>query len=212
MCPQGPPIYSVGCELCQEFQVRTFAFDHSISSRLIVETDTVLVFPTLGCFEEGYVLVSPRRHVVSTASLPIDEFDDVMSTVADVRKRVTKHYGPTCIFEHGMGRKGEAAGGCIEHAHLHIIPRAEIVGPSLLSSVPFHTRISWAALNEWSGRPYLLLSCGDQEDAWITDPPEGLRSQHFRRAAAEALGVGDSYDWAADYGIDKIGATIERLK
>jgi diadenosine tetraphosphate (Ap4A) HIT family hydrolase len=200
------------CELCAEFAGGDPPINVAgMAARLIRPADRVAVFPALGSFVEGYILVCPRRHVRSVASAGPDLHEFLM-VYREIHRIVESEYGPTMTYEHGMGHiEADSAGGCVEHAHLHIVPatfsqthevrrRSGIIGP----------QHSWDSLDFWAGRPYLLLASGG-DDPFVVEPPPGLRSQHFRRVTADVLEVSDHYDWAVEPGASRMRATWERL-
>jgi ATP adenylyltransferase len=73
-------------------------------------------------YNNGHVLVAPRRHVSDLSLLSKEEQAELMSLVALGMKALSEEYSPQG-FNVGMNL-GKAAGAGIEdHLHLHIVPR-----------------------------------------------------------------------------------------
>ena len=73
-------------------------------------------------YNNGHILVSPRRHVADLSLLSREEQGELMSLLALGMKEISEEYSPQG-FNVGMNL-GKAAGAGIEnHLHLHIVPR-----------------------------------------------------------------------------------------
>lgn len=73
-------------------------------------------------YNNGHVLVAPRRHVADLSLLSKEEQAELISLVALGMKELSEEYAPHG-FNVGMN-VGQAAGAGIEdHLHLHIVPR-----------------------------------------------------------------------------------------
>ncbi|HYY93014.1 MAG TPA: hypothetical protein VE713_00755, partial [Pyrinomonadaceae bacterium] len=79
------------CELCSEFTTRVCPFLSPRRSRLLFESRDFLVFPALGSFVEGYLLICPRVHVPSYASLEQGLLGKLQNML-DVTKHIVKTY------------------------------------------------------------------------------------------------------------------------
>jgi len=53
------------CSFCEEYSKKI----KESKSDIIYETKEFLVFPTVGCFTEGYCLIIPKKHCASFAEL-----------------------------------------------------------------------------------------------------------------------------------------------
>ena len=73
-------------------------------------------------YNNGHVMVAPKRHVKSLEYLKLDELLDLMSLVVKTKKVLDKKLKP-----HGYNiglNIGKAAGaGFADHIHIHIVPR-----------------------------------------------------------------------------------------
>jgi ATP adenylyltransferase len=73
-------------------------------------------------YNNGHVLVAPRRHVADLSLLSREELAELMSLVALGVKELSEEYSAQG-FNVGMNL-GKAAGAGIEdHLHLHLVPR-----------------------------------------------------------------------------------------
>ena len=99
----------------------------------IYENDLVLVSLNLYPYNPGHLLVFPKRHITDIRALDRKEkaaIDAVVDISLDVLDGVYSPAGYNIGYNLGL-----AAGGSIEHLHLHIIPRykneigiAELIG------------------------------------------------------------------------------------
>lgn len=69
---------------------------------------------------EGHVLVVPARHVVRLDELEAAEWADVF----DLARLVASELGGDADGFNIGANVGEAAGQTVDHAHVHVIPRA----------------------------------------------------------------------------------------
>lgn len=199
-----------GCEICQEFASRTCPFLSPPKCRLLYDGADFAVFPSLGSFVEGYLLVCPKDHIPSSAWLDQEGLSNLERLLTTVKHIVRNHYTDPVVFEHGMTKCGENAGGCIDHAHLHVVPgTVDLVGILAEQFVP-EVLSNWLELSTWRTRPYLLAQ-PNRGPTIICEVRGSLPGQFLRRRVAAALGVPDIWDWGAYLGIREIHQTIERL-
>jgi ATP adenylyltransferase len=105
-----------GCILC-----RVVAEDAEVVRLVVFESALCIAALNLYPYNPGHLLVFPRRHVVDIRSLVPEErkdMDEVRDRCLDALDRTMKPQGYNIGFNQGL-----AAGGSIEHIHLHIIPR-----------------------------------------------------------------------------------------
>ena len=96
---------------------------------------------------EGHTLVVPMRGVSHLAALREDERSQLMNGVAEVQKRLGRHFNTSdftvCIHD------GPLAGQEVPHVHVHVLPRTEgdsggtlmSMWPSTASSSPDHEHL-----------------------------------------------------------------------
>ncbi len=97
--------------------------------QIITFSDNFILIPDIAPISTDHLLLVPKNHFRSFASLPVsfsEEFERIVSET--INKMQKFHPGSEIIaFEHGMGTIDEQiimCGGCsrTEHAHLHILP------------------------------------------------------------------------------------------
>jgi diadenosine tetraphosphate (Ap4A) HIT family hydrolase len=198
------------CELCHEFRTRTCAFLPPPRERFLFENDDFVIFPALGSFVEGYLLICPKTHVPSCAALDLEFLVKLEDLLAVTRSILRAHYGPSIAFEHGLASLSRRAGGCIDHAHLHIVPAALDVRSILTQEFGTHELVRLSDLVLWRGHAYLLAQNNDGSGA-VCDVPDHLPSQFLRRRIATALNLEERWDWGAYLGLTEIRRTLDRL-
>lgn len=91
-------------------------------SRIRIETDAGLAIDDLFPVAEGHTLVIPRGHVRTIYDLPEAEQTELWELVRRVRDDLVEDLAPDG-FTIGLN-EGSAAGQSVDHAHIHVIPRA----------------------------------------------------------------------------------------
>ena len=152
----------------------------------------------------GYLLVCPRRHVLSTASLTSDERLDLWACVRTAAEAIFPEFGPQTVFEHGSCAN---SGSCIEHAHLHVIPSTRAFELRLEQSLPWTRLKDLEDLEELAGHEYVLMQ--NRRGKFVLPNP-GVPSQWIRRMLGNHLGSSD-WDWALSLGEGNLLATLSSL-
>ena len=75
-------------------------------------------------YNNGHVLIAPRRHVADPALLSGEEMREIMSLLALGTKAISAEYSPRG-FNVGMNLGKTAGAGIPDHLHLHLVPRWE---------------------------------------------------------------------------------------
>lgn len=189
------------CPYCDTFlagKVRA-AYD-----RAVAESNNFVAVPTMGALVEGWLLIVPKRHILSLAQLTPCEKAELTAFVNNVSAGIKRAWNiaPT-MFEHGPAEEGDALGCGVDHAHLHIVPLSFSLGdaiakfegacsadwPILRSQyalpIPNNQRAGYLAYQEPGSRPHIA------SPAWSV-------SQFFRRVIASYLGWGECYDYRAN--------------
>lgn len=73
-------------------------------------------------YNNGHVLVAPRRHVSSLTDLSRDELAELMSLAALGTRVLSEEYAPAG-FNLGMNLGRVAGAGIEDHVHMHLVPR-----------------------------------------------------------------------------------------
>lgn len=180
----------------------------------LLESDSFVVLPSLGGFVEGWLLVVPRRHLLSMAQLTDRERVELRDLVGALSERVGRnHRGQVWRFEHGATSARQSIGCGVDHAHTHVVPLPFDLIPVLRSydsSVVFN---SIAADADFDGlldpsTSYIFASNG--YSAVCASHTEG-ESQFVRRAIAKAASIPTKWDWNSFPHLETVGRTIAAL-
>ena len=165
--------------------------DEPYARRVLIESESFAVIPSLGALAAGYSLLCPKTHVRSFASL--DPRLDAEYEAMKARLRALLRNA--LIFEHGMARSGGKVVCTVDHAHMHFVPLPDIFDFSVLD------------LDEWTeiDGSVASLRCHTNGGEYIfCETPDGARrlitsgefeSQHMRKLVARGLGNADRWNW-----------------
>ena len=106
---------------------------------LVVHRGTAaFVILNLFPYNNGHVMVVPRRHIAALGEATPDELSELITLVRDAERVLTAAYAP-----HGINvglNLGRAAGaGVADHLHVHLVPRWN--GDTNFISVVGETRV-----------------------------------------------------------------------
>ncbi|MBI5574813.1 MAG: HIT domain-containing protein [Deltaproteobacteria bacterium] len=73
-------------------------------------------------YNNGHILLAPRRHVAELSLLSKEELAELMSLTALASKALEDEYSPEG-FNVGMNLGKTAGAGIADHLHMHIVPR-----------------------------------------------------------------------------------------
>lgn len=183
---------------------------------ILRETSDFVVIPGVGSVCDGYVIISPKEHVLSFGYLDASLDAQFESLFADVAQKLSGLYDrPVIAFEHGAESFRNRGGSCTDHAHTHVFPadpRLDLV-TALRADFDLRPapRFLPAARDQVAlrQRPYLWLR-GADGDMWVCDAPKAL-SQYVRRMIVAQLGRTGEWDWLVFPGTAHMRATVERL-
>ena len=96
-------------------------------------------------YNNGHVLIAPRRHVADPTLLSGDEMREIMSLLALGTKVLAEEYAPRG-FNVGMNLGRTAGAGIPDHLHFHLVPRWE--GDTNFMASVFGTRVLPESLDE----------------------------------------------------------------
>ena len=96
-------------------------------------------------YNNGHVLVAPRRHIKDITNLKDAEIIDVFKTLREVKIILTKVLRPNG-FNIGINISAVAGAGIAGHLHIHIVPRWK--GDTNFMPVIYNTKIISQSLDE----------------------------------------------------------------
>lgn len=135
----------------------------------------------------GHVLIVPQDHILSLLRNRILPIPQMMSVLEGVIGAVSDILGThVCAFEHGGCDLTGSVVGCVDHAHLHIVPLSlplsDLCQRRGLKPQVFSPLSSEQALSK---EPYLFLRDPDGTAHIVVG--EDIPAQLVRRAIAEEL-------------------------
>ena len=156
-----------------------------------------------------YLLSSPMG---DGPSLP-EQLPELKALLEAMKKQVRECYNTdTVCFEHGSVSCTNRFGGCINHAHIHIVPcRNSLIDEIGLYELQTQQIGSVADLQAYGQRcePYLYFQDTDDREYLITG--DNVVSQFFRKLLAQQHDVAEKWDWRSDLCMDNIQKTCQRL-
>lgn len=188
------------CAYCNYLYEKSYELNHP--KMMIYQSKNFFVFPTLGQFISGYLLIIPFKHVMSIADLEpsiIEEFTDVLEDVTTILKLTypSNKIG-ILTWENGTGNSGRGkAADSIVHAHVHVAPSFLTAHKvQRQSNFPFE-KISIQGLCNYGNHSYLLIK-SDTENNWsiVSNPSLYIPRQYIRQLLAEEYNIpGERWNW-----------------
>ena len=106
--------HSTGCVFCQA-QVPD-------SPLIVLRGNLCFVILNLYPYNNGHLMVVPKRHVASLSATTADERGELMRLTRDAEVALTEAYSPQGINV-GVNLGRAAGAGVLEHLHIHLVPR-----------------------------------------------------------------------------------------
>lgn len=165
---------------------------------ILYESNNFFVVPGLGAFFDGYVMIVPKKHIMSFAELDEPEYEEFLQVLNDIKFILQQVYKKRIfVFECGSGRNGGGKHATsIVHAHIHLAPTNMPVLKNIHKSGLHPAIISSRDLCNYGEHPYMLYV--DQEDNWYisSDPDTYFPRQHPRQVLADYMGLKKGeYNW-----------------
>jgi diadenosine tetraphosphate (Ap4A) HIT family hydrolase len=195
------------CEFCErlgQHQAERPWYDFHV----VHESGSFVTVAAMGALVPGYVLIIPRVHVFSMASLDAGLRAELRAYEREVHERIASRWRSATLFEHGScARPAAATGACISHAHWHLLP-----GDFDLDGwgIGFRRAHTFDVIAE-RDRPHGYLSFRTTGGEWYFNTTHRPASQHFRRIIAAQLGRPAEWDYLAFPMLDQLRDTIVGL-
>lgn len=175
----------------------------------IDEHGDVLLRPDLGMLMPGHLLAITEGHLTSFAQLGSERLRVVDELLNSYETTLAQQFGKYFRIEHGSDNiKMRGSGACIDHAHTHLVPADEDVGPYIQDQLPWQELDSYEDLSEFKGSPYVYL--GRLAMHYVIPDPR-LNGQWVRRQVAAVRGL-EHWDWALFDSSNEIHATFDGIK
>lgn len=193
------------CIFCEVLPNPRSAFDVSQP----IGNGNVSIMPTLGMLLPGYLLAVSREHITSFAQLSSDRLQEVDGSLANIDTQLSPLFGDYFRCESGSDNVAQfcGSGGCIDHAHQHLVPAAD-VGTHILKALPWEQMDAYEDIAAYRGKPYIYL--GKAGLHYIVPEPN-LPGQWMRRQLADIRNL-RSWDYALDPGLNNLNETLTKLK
>jgi inosine/xanthosine triphosphate pyrophosphatase family protein/diadenosine tetraphosphate (Ap4A) HIT family hydrolase len=211
------PQYNPSCVFCQEFDGSKSSIYHDLlgqklPSRLIHATEHFFVFPPLGEFIEGGLLITTREHYLSMAHLPDRLYDELDRLMAETSEILQSHYGcDPLFFEHAPVSSGEKGTCCVDHAHLNVFPVQVEVHDRLKNKFPFVEIGGMRQLSLMPQRNHAYLFLQTNAGTRFVYDSCIVPSQYIRKIITEELGMPERWHWREYLGLEELERTYAAL-
>lgn len=179
---------------------------------IVYESTNFYVVPELGALKQGYLMIVPKRHILSVAQFPEELMPEYYEVCKDVEEMLLRAFNGKVVafMEHGSGPSGKTSHKkSIVHAHTHVVvdwrlqkKYQEMVQMSVCCDISVAKHVHYFSYQEGADGD-LLVSM---------DPEVYVQRQFPRQVMAEELELApDQYNWRW-YEFDEItDATLFRL-
>src|SRR5580658_4727623 len=166
--------------------------------RVLCESESFAVIPSLGPLAEGHVLLCTREHLRSFAGLDPDCHSEYQAIKVRLRHELEAVYGKaTLVFEHGMAIEGDRVPCTVDHAHMHFLPLGQTLSSGFIPSIDW--RVFDGSFTEanriTAGREYLLVETADGISRIAPSGAAGFESQFLRKAITAYAGLARKWNW-----------------
>lgn len=196
------------CCLCSQIQgqpdndlIARLLPDEPYVRRIMLESQSFAVIPSLGPLVGGHALLCPKTHVRSFAHLGHNLYEEFSTIKKALIHGLRELYGNDVhIFEHGMARTGDRVLCTVDHAHMHFLPLPATVelGDTFDLREDDWTTFdgSLATLKRLSGgHEYILYETPDGDSRLLLAHDRDIESQYMRKIIAAGLGHGNHWNW-----------------
>ena len=194
------------CSICSEVvsNIATMKIkEYFKDSRIFAQNEYLCVFPTVGCFIKGYILLATKDHYLSLFNCTDKIINEVSIAIKKIELYYKKNFNKGMVyFEHGTVDDYNLSPASVCHLHIHIMPvnktiwsyinekynfkYYEIVNLSEIKSIVNVYRVtSYILFGDYDGKLY-LIDCSKQR----------FPSQFFRKVMYEFYyGSSEHYEW-----------------
>jgi diadenosine tetraphosphate (Ap4A) HIT family hydrolase len=167
-----------------------------VFDRVVASTKSFVALPSVGSLVPGWVLIVPRRPLISMSKLVEAERAELADFRAELTGKLAREFGHKVFeFEHGPTSPGGLMGCGVDQAHMHLVPLpfdlvAAAAEEGALLSVGDR-------VNPWLGLPeaeYVLVRAAEANISYALYPEKPV-SQLLRRKIAERLAIGSCWNY-----------------
>jgi ATP adenylyltransferase len=139
-----------GCIFCDVSTPETGTSGAPERDRLVlVHGRDCYVILNLYPYNNGHLMVVPRRHIASLAAATDAELVELMAFTRDAEVALTEAYQPQGINV-GINLGRPAGAGIVDHVHIHLVPRW--TGDTNFMAVVGNTRVLPEEMGQTAGR------------------------------------------------------------
>jgi len=129
---------STDCIFCSVSTAEQSVGDVSRDDLVLAHGRACYVILNLYPYNNGHLMVVPRRHIASLTLATADELSELMQLTRDAESALTEAYRPEGINV-GINLGRAAGAGIADHLHVHLVPRW--TGDTNFMSVVGQTRV-----------------------------------------------------------------------
>ena len=129
---------STDCIFCSVSTPQQSVGDSSRDDLVLAHGRACYVILNLYPYNNGHLMVVPRRHIASLTLATADELSELMQFTRDAESALTEAYRPEGINV-GINLGRAAGAGIADHLHMHLVPRW--TGDTNFMSVVGQTRV-----------------------------------------------------------------------
>lgn len=169
--------------------------------KIIYETEDFFVYSTIGQFISGYLLIIPKKHIMSLAQLSPELRRKFLEVLKDVKQilKLTYNCSNILVWENGTSNlEKEEAKDSVVHAHVHVVP-SNLTATKIqqISGIAF-TRIQFDQLSKYFNSSYLLIQ-DTFNSCWCinNNPHTYIPRQYIRQLLADEYKIegDDLWNW-----------------
>lgn len=171
--------------------------------------------PSLGSLVPGWLLIVPRRRMLSLRDLDPTERAELMALQLSLAQELQVFGGTVFAFEHGTSQRGSVTGCGVDQAHLHLVPLdfdlIDLVMSVASSEVEWETVCGSPLTRLPSTSEYVSVWQPGSEAAAIGTVKKPV-SQWMRRLVARKLGIEEEWNYRTSPKMENIRRTVETLR
>ena len=164
----------------------------------LYETENFLVIPGSGAFVDGYLMILPKKHVMSCAELSYEVRLEMTKVLQDIKLILRSIYQKDIlIWENGSGTGGYGKPkNFIVHAHIHACPCSlDILQTTKMTGINLK-EIEVDSLPDYSKDSYLFVINYDNKWYICSDTNLYIPRQYVRQLIALEQNINnDLWDW-----------------
>lgn len=182
----------------------------NVVNTIIEETNNFFVTPSKGSLCTGYLLIFPKKHLLSMNQLGTSQKQELQHLIIKYRDKFKSIFGSyPIIFEHGTGENNKNSSSSIVHAHCHIVNHNFLDENKVIQDINLR-KVTVKEFFENKMNSYIsyISPTFDYYISYDFKP----KNQQMRILIAEDLNIESNYNWRDSNFDDNIIKTINLLK